>query len=151
MKSPLDSRTQAAIALLLLRVGCAWFIFVWAVNKFLAPAQYQRLAKHFDNVTIDETQIFIIAGIQVAICLCVFLGWARLYTYAFLAAIHGYTIYRQLPKYLDPFEINDRGFPVNRNATVALCAFLAMLALWFLRHRDHWSLDTLIKGRKSRF
>jgi len=51
---------------------------------------------------------------------------------------------RQLPQYLDPFEINDNGFPVNRNVTIALCAFLAMVALWLLRHRDHWSLDELL-------
>ena len=102
MKSPLENRAQDALALLILRVGCAWFIFVWAVNKFLAPAQYQQLAKHFDQISLDETTVLIIAGVQVAICLCVFVGFARLYTYALLAMIHGYSVYRQWPKYLDP-------------------------------------------------
>ena len=147
MKSPLENRAQDALALLILRIGCAWFIFVWAVNKFLAPAQYQQLAKHFDKISLDETQVLIIAAIQVAICLCVFVGWARLYTYALLAAIHGYSVYRQLPQYFDPFEINDKGFPINRNVAVSLCALLAMIALWLLRHRDHWSVDALIRGK----
>ena len=147
MKSPLENRAQDALALLILRVGCAWFIFVWAVNKFLAPAQYQQLAKHFDKISLDETQVLIIAAIQVSICLCVFVGWARLYTYALLAAIHGYSVYRQLPQYFDPFEINDKGFPINRNVAVSLCALLAMIALWLLRHRDHWSVDALIRGK----
>ena len=147
MKSPLENRSQDALALLILRIGCAWFIFVWAVNKFLAPAQYQQLAQHFDKLTLDETQVLVIAAVQVVICLCVFVGWARLYTYALLAAMHGYTVYRQWPKYIDPFEINDNGFPINRNVSVSLCALLAMIALWLLRHRDHWSVDAMIRGK----
>lgn len=147
MKSPLENRAQDALALLILRVGCAWFIFVWAVNKFLAPAQYQQLAKNFDKISLDETTVLIIAGVQVAICLCVFVGFARLYTYALLAMMHGYSVYRQWPKYLDPFEINGNGFPVNRNVSISLCALLAMIALWLLRHRDHWSVDAAIRGK----
>lgn len=144
----MESRTKDAIALLILRCGCGWFIFVWAVNKFLAPKQYQQLAKWFDKVDIDLTQVYIIAGLQVAVCVCVFIGWARIYSYALLAAIHGYTVYRQWPKYLDPFEINEKGFPINRNVTVSLCALFAMIALWLLRHRDHWSLDAFLKNRR---
>lgn len=148
MRSPLSPHTTEALALLILRFGCAWFIFVWAVNKLLAPEQYQSLVKWIDKVEIDLTTVMIVACLQVAICLCVFVGFARLYSYAFLAAIHAFSVYRQLPKYLDPFEINDKGFPVNRNVTVSLCALCAMLALWLLRHRDHWSLDAVLKRRR---
>lgn len=147
MKSPLENRAQDALALLILRVGCAWFIFVWAVNKVLAPAQYQQLARHFDNLSLDQTTVLIIAGVQVVVTVCVFLGLARLYSYALLAAMHGYTVYREWPRYFDPFEINDNGFPINRSVSISLCALLAMIALWLLRHRDHWSVDALIRGR----
>lgn len=147
MKSPLENRAQDALALLILRIGCAWFIFVWAVNKVLSPGQYQQLAQHFDKISLDETQVLLIAAAQIVICVCVFIGWARLYTYGLLAIIHGYTVYREWPKYLNPFEINDNGFPINRSVSVSLCALLAMVALWLLRHRDHWSVDAAIRGK----
>lgn len=138
-----------ALGLLLLRIGCAWFIFVWAVNKIFAPLQYQKLAKFFDSIDLGLWQVYAIAAVQIVICLLVFAGWARIVSYAALTAMHGFSIFRQWPQYLAPFEINDNGFPVNRNITVALCAFLAMLALWLLRHRDHWSLDVLLAARRK--
>lgn len=146
----LPPHKSEALALVLLRIGCAWFIFVWAVNKLLAPQQYQKLAKYYDAVDLGLWQVYAIAGAQIVICLLVFAGWARIVSYAALAAMHGFTILREWPKYLDPFAINDEGFPVNRNVTVALCAFLAMLALWLLRHRDHWSLDAVLAARKTK-
>lgn len=148
MRLPTPYQSEA-LGLLLLRIGCAWFIFVWAVNKILAPVQYQKLAKFFDSIDLGLWQVYAIAGVQIVICLLVFAGWARIVSYAALAAMHGFTIFRQWPQYLAPFEINDNGFPVNRNVTVALCAFLAMLALWLLRHRDHWSLDVLLAARRK--
>jgi hypothetical protein len=149
MRDFIPERTSEALGMLVLRVGVAWFIFVWAVNKLLAPEQYQQLVKWIDKADISLTQVYVIAVVQIVLCLIVFAGWARTYSYAALAALHGYSIWRQLPKHLDPFEINDKGFPVNRNATVALAAFAAMVALWLLRHRDHWSLDALLAGRRG--
>jgi len=142
-----DERTRDALALAILRFGVAWFIFVWAVNKILAPQQYQNLAKWIDKVDVSLAQVYTIAGVQIVICLMVFLGWKRGLSYALLALMHGYTIWRQLPKYLDPFEINERGFPINRNVTVSLAVFAAMVALWLLRHRDRWSLDFWLRQR----
>lgn len=148
-KGAMSERTRDALACLILRIGVAWFIFVWAVNKLLAPAQYQQLAKWFDKVDISLTQVYGIAVVQIAICVLVFAGWQRIWSYGALAMIHGYTVYRQWPKHLDPFEINDKGFPVNRNATVALAALAGMIALWLLRHRDHWSLDQMLGRRRG--
>lgn len=34
---------QEALGLLILRLGLAWFLFVWAVNKILAPTQNAKL------------------------------------------------------------------------------------------------------------
>ncbi|MEM7508519.1 MAG: hypothetical protein AAF415_17450 [Pseudomonadota bacterium] len=143
----MTDRTRDALACLLLRFGVAWFIFVWAVNKLLAPAQYQQLASWFDKVDVSTGQVYSIAVVQIVICLCVFAGWQRIVSYAALAAIHGYTVYRQWEKYIAPFEINDKGFPVNPNVTDSLAVLFAMVALLLLRHRDHWALDARSKRR----
>jgi hypothetical protein len=135
-----------ALGLFVLRFGCAWFIFVWAANKVFATKQYQDLARWIDKVEISETQILVLAAVQIAVCLLVFAGAFRTWSYAALALMHGYTVYRQWPQYLDPFEVNADGFPVNRNVTVSLCALFAMIAMWLLRRRDVWSLDGWREG-----
>ncbi|MBY8975523.1 DoxX family membrane protein [Rhodobacteraceae bacterium NNCM2] len=144
----MTDRVREALACLILRVGLGWFIFVWAVNKLLAPAQYQDLANWIDRVDLSLAQVYAVAIIQIIVCICVFIGWQRIVSYGILIVIHGYTIYRQLPRYLDPFEINDKGFPVNRNATDALAVLFAMVALWLLRSRDRWSLDCWLESRR---
>ncbi len=146
--TPPVSRAEA-LGMLLLRLGCAWFIFVWAVNKFHAPGQYQFLVKKFDAIEIDVTQVYLVGADQTAICVLVFLGLWRTLSYAALALLHAGTIYRIWPRLIDPFELSERGFPVNRNSAIALGIFLAMTALWLLRKRDVWSLDAWLAGRRA--
>lgn len=146
MRSPAWSEP---LGILLLRLGCAWFIFVWAVNKFTAPGQYQGLVKHFDKLEIDLTQVYAIGALQAAVCLLVFVGLWRTLSYAALALLHAGTIWRIWPRLIDPFEISEKGFPVNRNSAIALAIFLAMLALWLLRDRDRWSLDAWLARRRA--
>ncbi|WP_350334921.1 hypothetical protein [Coralliovum pocilloporae] len=138
---------REALGMLILRLGLAWFIFVWAVNKFLAPQQYANIWKHFHGIDIGSLASYGFGTIQIIICLMVFLGWKRLWSYGALALMHGVTIAVIFPRLIDPFEISERGFPVNRNSSIALAVFLAMLALWLLRHRDVWSLDEWLKAK----
>ena len=136
-----------AIGLFLLRIGCAWFIFVWAVNKFTAPGQYAFVVKRFDGLDVVEWQVFAIGAVQILVCLMVFAGLFRTWSYAALAVIHGGTLFRIWERLIEPFAVNDKGFPVNRNSAVALAVFLAMVALWLLRHRDRWSVDHWLAQR----
>lgn len=136
------------LGMLLLRLGCAWFIFVWAVNKYLAPGQYAFVMKRFDGIEADFTQVYMIATVQVVICIAVFLGYQRTISYGLLAVLHALTIYRVYQALLDPFFISEKGFPKNRNSVNALAIMAAMLALWLLRARDTWSLDVWLKRRR---
>ena len=45
-------------ALLIMRLGLAWFIFLWAAHKIITPKQYQNLARHFDGVDVSFAQIY---------------------------------------------------------------------------------------------
>jgi len=65
------------LGMLLLRVGCAWFIFVWAVNKFFAPGQYQFILKRFDKIEAELWTVYGIAIAQTVICVLVFIGLWR--------------------------------------------------------------------------
>lgn len=138
------------LGLLLLRWGCAWFIFVWAVAKFTAPGQYRFIMKRFDGIEVDLTWVYVIGGAQIVICVLVFLGAFRTISYAALAIVHGFTISRVWPRLIDPFAVSEKGFPINRNSSIALAVFLAMLALWLLRNRDEWSVDGWWRRRRER-
>ena len=137
------------LGMLLLRLGCAWFIFVWAVNKYFAPGQYAFILKRFDGIEAGFTEVYVLATLQVVICIAVFVGYQRTFSYAALALLHALTVYRVWPQLIDPFLISDKGFPKNRNSVNALAIFLAMLALWLLRGRDRWSLDAWLARRRG--
>ncbi len=138
-----------ALGLLILRFGLAWFLFVWAVNKLLAPVQYQKIWGYFHGIEIGSTMPYVMGGAQIVICLAMVLGLWRSVSYALAFARHAVTIVVISSSLMAPFVINANGFPINRNASVAVAALAGFAALWLLRHRDHWSLDQWLKQRQK--
>ena len=147
--SSMAAERREALGLLILRLGLAWFLFVWAVNKILAPAQYQRIWDSFHGLEIGPALPFVMGGLQITVCLAMALGLWRVVSYALGFVMHAVTVAVILPSLLAPFVINDNGFPVNRNQAIALAALAGFAALWLLRHRDRWSLDVWIARRRS--
>ncbi len=140
---------REALALLILRLGLAWFIFLWAAHKIITPKQYQGLARHFDGVSLEFWQIYAAAGLQILICLAVALGAVRWLSYPALMIMHFFTVLRRWEGFFDPFALNDRGFPIHRNQVIDLAVLCAMIALILLIHRDHWSLGAWWQKRRS--
>lgn len=145
---PQSGRWRDALGLLILRLGLAWFLIVWAVNKILAPEQYQKIWGYFHGYDIGASAPYYMAAAQIAICLCIAAGLWRGVTYALGFLMHGVTVVVILPALIAPFVIKN-GFPTNRNQAIALAALGGFAALWLLRHRDHWSLDAWISGRRE--
>ncbi len=137
-----------ALGLLILRVGLAWFLMVWGVNKILAPGQYARIWGYFHGIEIGASMPYVMGGIQIVVCLAIMAGLWRVVTYALGFAMHAVTVAVIAPTLIAPFVIKD-GFPTNRNQAIALAALGGFAALWLLRHRDHWSLDMWLKSRKA--
>ena len=138
---------REGIALLILRVGLAYFIFLWAVHKLITPEQYQRLAKHFDQVEMSLFQVYTMGGLQIALCVLAALGIFRYFSYGGLALMHFFTVTRRWEKFIDPFAVNAKGFPINRNVVIDLAILCAFIALILLIHRDHYSLGGWFKRR----
>ena len=128
------------IAILVLRLGLAWFMFLWAAHKIITPGQYQKLARHFDDVDLSLWQVYFAGGLQIAICICVAIGIFRYASYAALLMMHFFTVVRRWERFLDPFALNDNGFPINRNPVIDLAVLGALIALILLIRRDHLSL-----------
>ena len=140
---------REAVALLILRFGLAWFLFVWAVNKILAPGQYARIWGFFHGIEIDKVMPPIMGSLQIIICLAIALGLWRVVTYALGFLMHSVTMIVIFNDLIHPFIISDNGYPVNRNQSIALVAWVAFAAIWLLRHYDHWSLDAWIISKKT--
>jgi uncharacterized membrane protein YphA (DoxX/SURF4 family) len=137
------ARTREALALVILRLGLAWFLFVWAVNKILAPGQYERIWGYFHGIEIGSTMPYVMGAAQIAVCIAMALGLWRVITYAAGFLMHAVTVAVIAENLIMPFVIAD-GFPTNRNQAIALAALAGFAALWLLRHRDHWSMDVWI-------
>lgn len=136
-------------AVLILRAGLVWFMFLWAAHKIITPKQYQGLVKHFDGVAVSLDQVYLIGGVQIAICVLALIGVFRPFSYGALLAMHFFTVTRQFDRYVDPFALNDKGFPINRNPVIALAALGAFVALVLLIRRDHLSLGGWIARRRG--
>ena len=128
------------VALLVLRLGLAWFMFLWAAHKVITPKQYQNLARHFDGVDVSLAQVYALGGVQIALCVLVVIGVFRYFSYGSLLVMHFFTVTRRWEGFLDPFVVNDRGFPVNRNQVIDLAVLGAFIALVLLIRRDHFSI-----------
>jgi uncharacterized membrane protein YphA (DoxX/SURF4 family) len=128
------------LALLVMRLGLAWFIFLWAAHKVITPKQYQNLARHFDGVDVSLTQVYAMGGLQIALCVLVVIGVFRYFSYGSLLIMHFFTVTRRWEGFFDPFAVNDRGFPVNRNQVIDLAVLGAFIALVLLIRRDHFSI-----------
>lgn len=145
--SPQDRRD--ALALLILRCGLAWFMFLWAAHKVITPGQYRALAKNFDGVDLAFWQIYLAGGVQIAICVLTVLGIFRYGSYFALAAMHFFTLTRRWEGFFDPFAINGRGFPVNRNQVIDLAVMAAFIALLLMIARDHFSIGGALRRRNG--
>jgi hypothetical protein len=136
-----------AAALLILRLGLAWFMFLWAAHKLITPGQYKALAKNFDGVDLSIAQIVTAGSVQVALCVMVALGIFRYASYGALAVMHFYTLTRRWEGFFDPFAVNGNGFPVNRNQVIDLAVMGAFIALLLMVARDHWSVGAALRRR----
>ncbi len=136
--TPADKRD--AFAVLLLRLGLIWFLFLWAIHKLLATSQYQSLARNFDNMDLDASTVQAAGIAQLALLALALLGIFRPFSYGAMAVMHAFTVSRQWERYIDPFAISERGFPVNRNVSVSAAVMCAFIVLLLLIPRDHFSL-----------
>jgi len=145
----MSATARDGLALLILRLGLAWFIFLWAAHKIITPKQYQSLARNIDGVELDFTTIYAVAAVQIVICVLVALGALRWISYSALMVMHLFTVSRRWEGFLDPFALSARGFPINRNQVIDLAVLGAMIALILLIHRDRFSLDAWWQRRRA--
>lgn len=142
-----SNEKRDALAVLILRLGLVWFLFLWAVHKLLATSQYQSLARNIDKIELDATTVQLIGFAQLVILFLALIGIFRPFSYGAMAVMHAFTVSRQWERYFDPFAISERGFPVNRNVSISAAVMCAFFVLLLLIHRDRYSIGAWLQRR----
>lgn len=144
----ISSETREALGILILRIGLAWFLLVWGVNKFLAPGHYVKLYAYFHDLEIGASMPYYMGVGQTILAVAIVLGLWRRVSYGLGLVLHTVTMAVILESVLAPFLIED-GYPSNRNQSIAVAAWCGFLALYLLRSRDSWSLDRWLERRRN--
>lgn len=84
-----------ALAVLTLLVGLICFLFLWAIHKLLAPEQFQRLARNFDDVDRSTNTVHPIRAEQICVLFLALIGIVRPFAYGAMALTNTFTVFHQ--------------------------------------------------------
>ena len=143
-----DDDFKHSLGIVILRIGLAWFLLVWGVNKFLAPAHYVKLYAYFHDWEIGASLPYYMGAAQTLIAVAIALGLWRRVSYGLGLLLHSVTMAVILESVFAPFVIED-GYPSNRNQSIAVAAWCGFVALYLLRSRDAWSIEGWLQRRRA--
>lgn len=120
-------RLQAA----LLALGLTVFLvmFVWTLDKFLAPGHAASVFEQFYFIHgLAPTLLFALGALELLIIVGFVLGLAKQFTYGAVLVFHGISTLASFPKYLNPAE--------GRLFYAAWPMLAACFTLFLLRDQD---------------
>jgi len=117
------------LSLLLLRLGIALVMGVWAADKFVNPAHAQAVFENFYGLAGTGVSIVTLIGVfQAAVVVLFTVGLWRTWTYGIVLLMHGASTLSSWKQYLDAFD--------NLLFFAAWPMFAACIALFLLRTHD---------------
>ncbi|MBP0001727.1 MAG: hypothetical protein J7641_22520 [Cyanobacteria bacterium SID2] len=129
----MDDR-RIPLALLLLRLSVFSVMLMWSLDKFVRPDHAAAVFKSFYFIGgLNETAIYIIGAVQLAIVFGFLLGWRKRLTYGLVLLLHAVSTFSSFPVYLAPYQ------DPNLLFFAAWPMLAACFALYTLR-----DLDTLL-------
>ena len=144
VKVPFDNsaRTQLSIALLLLRLGIASVMAIWAIDKLMNPGHAAKVAEKFYLFPGLTASMSYAAGVAQALVVIAFiLGLFRTWSYGLVTLMHTVSVVSSWKQYLDPWTYPHILF------YAAIPMLSACIALWMLRRFDTLSLDGCWQGK----
>ena len=126
---PAEPVRHLALSLLLLRLGIAIVMGIWAADKFVNPGHGQAVLEHFYGLGGTGVAIVTLIGVvQVAIVAVFTIGLFKTWSYGVVLLMHGVTTLASWKQYLDAFD--------NLLFFAAWPMFAACIALFLLRKHD---------------
>lgn len=127
--STLPPDPRLAWSLFLLRLGVFVVMFVWTLDKFVAPEHAAAVFETFYFLPgMAPWALGLIGTVQLLIVLGFVAGIARTWTYAAVLLMHAVSTLASFPRYLDPFD--------NLLFFAAWPMLAACVALFLLRSHD---------------
>lgn len=118
-----------ALSLLLLRLGIAIVMGIWAADKFVNPGHGQAVLEHFYGMGGTGVSVVTLIGLVQVVLVTVFtIGLFRTWSYGAVLLMHGVTTLASWKQYLDAFD--------NLLFFAAWPMFAACIALFLLRKYD---------------
>jgi putative oxidoreductase len=132
------SGEREEIALLLLRIGLGFFLFVWGCDKFAEPGAAVRIFHVFYKIPIAAHAAYAMGGIEALLSILLIAGAWKEYTYGGGLALHAISTAASWRQLTSPFSRGHHLF------VAAIPVLMALLALYLLRDRDTlWALDNI--------
>lgn len=130
----LQQTDRLRLALLTLRLSVFLVMFVWTLDKMLAPGHAAGVFERFYGIgDLGPKAMYAIGAAELVIILGFVLGWARRFTYAAVLVFHAVSTLASFPMYLDPAK--------GRLFYAAWPMLAACFTLYLLRDSDTlWSL-----------
>ena len=131
-------------ALLVLRLGGAFFLFTWASLKFIRPEWMVSVYnKTYGWEFVTNQFAYGVGVVQLIVAVCFVIGYQRTWIYGFVVLIHSTGVAAAIPRLM-----NYSTFPHNRYLTT-VTALAAFVALFMMRESDTYTVDHARKNRKG--
>lgn len=144
---------KQSIALAVLRVSLGLLLFWWGLSKIVAPATGTNISdKFYSGFFSGDMLQYYFGYLQVAIGICVALGFLKKYAVPAQLVITGGSSLAIWNALLDPFALY---LPVAKVAPVqhlfypSAIALAAAVVLITLREHDRFSVDNWLSRRRS--
>lgn len=137
----MGNEKRLKISLLLLRLGVFVVMFVWTLDKFVAPDHAARVFEHFYQLEgMGPGILATIGAVQLVVILGFVAGLFRTWTYGLVLAMHAVSTLSSWQQYLAAFD-NLLFFAAWPMLAACIGLFLlrdsdTMLSLDALRHRS---------------
>lgn len=140
----IKSPRRLALSLLGLRVGIAAMMAPWALDKLIRPDHAISVISRFYVPGEVMPQFVLAAGVaQIAVVAAFAAGFARMWTYGAVLAMHAVSTFSTWREYLAPYEAS------NLLLFASWPALGACLALFLLRDHDRLLSVAAIGGTRG--
>lgn len=121
--------TRTGVALLILRIGLGVFLFLWSIDKLIAPGKTVVIFEYFYHLPIAPAIAQAIGAAELLLSIGIILGFKKTFTYGLGTALHAASTLSTYEQLLSPFG-------KNHLFIAALPVLAAFLALFLLRKQD---------------
>lgn len=133
---------------LVLRISLGLFLFLWGLDKLVAPADTVKIFDHFYKMQLDASTTTIVGIAEMCLGLAIAVGFLRVFSYGLGLFLHLISTLSSWQQLLDPWgKIWNQG--KNSHLFLASIPVLAaFIALFMNRSDEDFTLDRRMRGKR---